>query len=612
MAQSQSRRIHVEWQQQSTQNVAGYRLYMGDVVACSTPDANATAMDCTVEADEGEALFTLTAYSPDGAESSPSSPYSYTFSESLNAVLTTGSLRGESPYSVTFDASTSTGNIVSYSWTFGDGEIGAGAAISHTFATPGSYNVELLVTDNLGITDQASVVVEVTAPQNTNTAPTAVISSSTGAGEAPLSIVFDGSGSTDDDGSITSYQWDMGDGTILQGPQVTHTYSLAGTYSATLSVTDDGNLTDSISTPIIVSPTVAENIAPNAVLTASTQQGVAPLAISFDAGQSTDQDGSISSYLWSFGDGSTDTGITAAHIYNLPGSYVVTLQVIDDRGESSETSATITVDREITEPVIPMEIGEILVGSTWRHVEMQAQFVDPVVVAGPVGYADQEPAVIRIQNVDANGFDIRIQEWNYLDGDHAEETIHYLVMERGNYTLSNGSMIEAGSFTATIQRFQAQQFNTPFIVKPVVFTSIVTYTGKDTVTGRIQNTLTGSFAYKLNEQDSSKQRHTRETVDYIAWEPGSGSVGGILYEVGKTPDIITDSWQQMNTTLSLTTANPFFFGAMQSYNSVENATLRYRSLAPAGVEITVEEEQSKDSETNHVAESIGYLFFGVE
>lgn len=612
MAQSQSRRIHVEWQQQNTQNVAGYRLYMEDAVACSTTDASVTAMECTVEADVGEVLFTLTAYSPDGAESSPSSPYSYIFSESLNAVLTTDSLQGESPYYVTFDASTSTGNIVGYSWTFGDGEIGSGATISHTFATPGSYNVELQVTDNLGITDQTNVVVEVTAPQKINTAPTAVISSSTGAGEAPLSIVFDGSESTDDDGSITSYQWDMGDGTILQGPQVTHTYTLPGTFSATLSVTDDGNLTDSISTPIIVRPTVAENFAPNAVLTASTQQGVAPLAISFDASRSTDPDGSISSYLWSFGDGSTDTGITAAHIYNITGSYVVTLQVTDDRGELSETSITITVDQEIKEPVIPMEIGEILVGSTWLHVEMQAQFIDPIIVAGPIGYADQEPAAIRIRNVDANGFDIRIQEWNYLDGNHAEETIHYLVMERGNYTLSNGSMIEAGSFTATIQRFQAQQFNIPFTVKPIVFTSIVTYTGKDTVTGRIQNTLTGSFAYKLNEQDSKKQRHTRETVDYIAWEPGSGSVGGILYEVGKTLDIITDSWQQMNTTLSLTAGNPFFFGAMQSYNSVENATLRYRSLTPTGVEVSVEEEQSKDSETSHVAESMGYLFFGVE
>ena len=612
MAQSQARTIHVEWQQQNTENVAGYNLYLEDYIACSSTEASATAMDCNVEVDDGEVVFTLTAYSPDGTESPHSVPYSYTFSTTLNAVLTANSLQGESPYSISFDANSSTGNIVSYSWTFGDGETGTGAAVSHTFTTPGSYNVELQVTDNLGVTDQDSVVVEVTAPQTINTPPTAVIAPSTGVGEAPLSIVFDGSGSTDRDGTITSYQWDMGDGTLLQGSQVNHTYTMAGTFNATLSVTDNGNLTDSVSTPIVVSPAVEPNIAPTAVLTASTVQGYAPLAISFDAGQSTDPDGTISSYLWSFGDGSTETGMTASHIYNLPGSYTVTLQVTDNSGDSNETSTIITVDQEITEPSVPMEIGEILVGSSWQHVELQGQFTDPIIVAGPRSYADAEPAVIRMRNVDANGFDIQIQEWDYLDGNHATETIHYLVMERGNYTLPNGSKIEAGSFTGTIQRFQAQQFNTPFTVKPVVFTSIVTYTGKDAVTGRIQNTLTGSFAYKLNEQDSKRQRHTKETVDYIAWEPGSGNVGGILYEVGRTADSVTDSWQPLNTRLSLTADNPFFFGAIQSYNSVENATLRYRSLTTRGVEVSIEEEQSKDSETTHVEESVGYLFLGVE
>ena len=268
MAQSQARTIHVEWQQQNTENVAGYNLYLEDYIACSSTEASATAMDCNVEVDDGEVVFTLTAYSPDGTESPHSVPYSYTFSTTLNAVLTANSLQGESPYSISFDANSSTGNIVSYSWTFGDGETGTGAAVSHTFTTPGSYNVELQVTDNLGVTDQDSVVVEVTAPQTINTPPTAVISSSTGVGEAPLSIVFDGSGSTDRDGTITSYQWDMGDGTLLQGSQVNHTYTMAGTFNATLSVTDNGNLTDSVSTPIVVSPTVEPNIAPTAVLTA--------------------------------------------------------------------------------------------------------------------------------------------------------------------------------------------------------------------------------------------------------------------------------------------------------------------------------------------------------
>ncbi len=81
---------------------------------------------------------------------------------------------------------------------------------------------------------------------------------------------------------------------------------------------------------------------PVASFTATPLQGQAPLAVSFDAASSVD-DGMITAYDWSFGDGEEASGVTAQHSYADPGSYVATLVVIDDEGRSDASSQTIVV-----------------------------------------------------------------------------------------------------------------------------------------------------------------------------------------------------------------------------------------------------------------------------
>lgn len=72
-----------------------------------------------------------------------------------------------------------------------------------------------------------------------NLAPHAEIMSNKTSGDAPLTIDFDGSGSTDSDGSIASYSWDFGDGGSATGAIVSHTFNTSGNYSVILTVTDD-------------------------------------------------------------------------------------------------------------------------------------------------------------------------------------------------------------------------------------------------------------------------------------------------------------------------------------------------------------------------------------
>jgi titin len=86
-----------------------------------------------------------------------------------------------------------------------------------------------------------------------NPPPTAVMSVTPSSGTAPLSVTFDGSGSTDLGGFVTSWVWAFGDGTTGTGVTTTHVYAAPGTYTATLTVTDNGNATGTASRSIVVS-----------------------------------------------------------------------------------------------------------------------------------------------------------------------------------------------------------------------------------------------------------------------------------------------------------------------------------------------------------------------
>ncbi|MGB1252385.1 MAG: PKD domain-containing protein [Candidatus Promineifilaceae bacterium] len=84
--------------------------------------------------------------------------------------------------------------------------------------------------------------------------------------------------------------------------------------------------------------------APVANLSANPTSGTAPLTVSFDASGSSDADGSIVSYAWEFGNGSTASGATVSHTYVNAGVYDVTLTVTDDSGRSDTASTTITAN----------------------------------------------------------------------------------------------------------------------------------------------------------------------------------------------------------------------------------------------------------------------------
>lgn len=147
-----------------------------------------------------------------------------------------------------------------------------------------------------------------------------------------ISCTFDASGSTDGDGSITSYEWTFSDGEEAGGPAPQKEFAESGTYDVTLTVTDDGGLTSSTTQQVSV-------VKPNVPPTASFTTQCVYLDCAFDGSASTDDDGTIETYAWDFGDGETSEEDDPIHTYEEPGRYTVTLVVTDDDGETAETSS---------------------------------------------------------------------------------------------------------------------------------------------------------------------------------------------------------------------------------------------------------------------------------
>lgn len=138
-----------------------------------------------------------------------------------------------------FDGSASTddGQIVSYAWSFGDGDAGAGRTLSHTYELAGTYLVTLTVTDDRGQrATTAPAAVAIVAAAN----PVAAFTFSPTDPFVGTSIVFNAASSTVPTGrTLVGFNWEFGDGNQASGPAPIHAFNVAGTYTVTLVVTDN-------------------------------------------------------------------------------------------------------------------------------------------------------------------------------------------------------------------------------------------------------------------------------------------------------------------------------------------------------------------------------------
>ena len=189
-------------------------------------------------------------------------------------------------------------------------------------------------------------------PPPPNVLPTAAFTS----GANRLAATFDGTTSSDTDGTIASYAWDFGDGTTGTGATANHNYAAEGTYTVKLKVTDNSGGVSEVSHDITVTD-------PNALPTAAFTSSTTDLTASLNGSTSTDPDGTIASYTWDFGDGTTGSGATIDHGYAAAGTYDVKLTVTDNRGATAEVTHSVKVIAP--SPALVMDDFDRILANGW-------------------------------------------------------------------------------------------------------------------------------------------------------------------------------------------------------------------------------------------------------
>src|SRR6202521_5424685 len=171
--------------------------------------------------------------------------------------------------------------------------------------------------------------------------PAANFSSNVVSGIVPLTISF----TNNSTGTITAYSWNFGDNTSSTSANPTHSYTTAGAYAVSLTVTGPGGTNTATKSGYIVATLP---VPPIANFSAAPMSGTAPLSVAF-SNQST---GTLTTYAWDFGDGSTSTVASPTHAYAAAGSYSPSLTVSGAGGSNTKTQANlITVSAPTAAPV---------------------------------------------------------------------------------------------------------------------------------------------------------------------------------------------------------------------------------------------------------------------
>jgi len=263
----------------------------------------------------------------------------------LMADFTASPQSGDAPLTVNF-GDLSLGNVTDWDWDFGGAGTSNDRNPSFTFVNPGVYTVNLTVTDTYS-TDSKTLDITVNTP-----ALMADFTASPQSGDAPLTVDFIDLSI----GNVLSWSWDFGDASPVDTTRSpSHTYTTAGDYTVTLTVTDAYS-TDTKTLPIHVATPV-----PVANFLASPRSGYTNLEVFFY--DRTTGTTSTTTYLWNFGDSGTSTERDPKHTYTAEGPYTVTLTVTNPGPPGFTETSSITKTDYIVVSDEPIPVATILSGS---------------------------------------------------------------------------------------------------------------------------------------------------------------------------------------------------------------------------------------------------------
>lgn len=376
-------------------------------------------------------------------------------------------------------------------------------------------------------------------------------------------VRFNGTGSFDD-GSIAEYAWEFGDGSTATGRTADHVYGSQGTYTATLTVTDDEGLTNS--TTVAVNVTSVDG--PVARFDVAPDRPSATAPVRFNASDSVVD--RPAAYEWAFGDGTNATGRAVAHTYESPGNYTVELTVTDAEGRTNTTTRTVTV--AAAAPTATFSYGP-----------------------RPVNATDTVRFDATNSTAPAN---VTAYEWTFGDGTNATgAVVNHTYRTPGNYTVNltvtgasgrvnrtnrtvevlpiDALIVDAGNETAPYERIQPAVDNASdgdrVLVRPGTY--------NDSAAGNVQVTVDRNVTIVAPDGATIAEEGRGVTTAFRIGADAAPTVRGFTVEGVPTPVRATATrgdWSVANVTVVGTPT------AIEAFGSAGNWTARDVRLRPGG------------------------------
>jgi len=268
------------------------------------------------------------------------------------------------------------------------------------------------------------------------------------------------------------------------------------------------------------------------------------------------------------------------------------------------------------------EAATIGVGGADVLVNLDNTYTSPVVVCTVYYNTNAVPVVPRVSDVTSTSFRVRLQ--NPSGGAVSFEALSYLVMEEGVWDLGGGVRCEAAKYTSTVtddrsswvgqQRGYGQSYSNPVVIGQVMSDNDLDWSvfwcrGSNRANPPNANNL---WTGKTVCEDFDTTR-ANETVGYIVFEAGTGTIGGVTYEAGLGGDSIRGVGNNPPYTYGLSSfANtPTVNLATQAAMDGANGGWAYVYGGPSATSLplAIDEDQVRDGERSHTTEQVGYVSF---
>ncbi|MES9992769.1 MAG: hypothetical protein ABW098_12495, partial [Candidatus Thiodiazotropha sp.] len=232
----------------------------------------------------------------------------------------------------------------------------------------------------------------------------------------------------------------------------------------------------------------------------------------------------------------------------------------------------------------PSLLQSVTLNQTVHSVDLGQHSDIPVIIASPLTDNDNQGAVAALDEITPNQAVVRVKEWDYLDGLHAQEDVSLLALPPGRYPQADGSIWEVGRFNLSgTRQWYDINFDEVFADTPYLFLTQQSQNEPDTTMVRARNISTTGFQAYLQEQESLNDGHGTETIGYLAiYSPNQGG-----------------------------TAN--FYGTSFDYQ-LSKLSLNHTWTTHGDQQLHIQEEASLDSELGHATETLdimdieGHLF----